>query len=139
MPAAAVAGILFAIGLVLSDMTSPDRIVAFLDLGGAWDPTLMFVMGGAIVVYAPVAYLTRRRARPLFARMFHWPEPSRIDLRLALGAAIFGVGWGLSGYCPGPALVVTGTGRIDTLLFVGTLLVGIVLARLIARKPISDD
>jgi hypothetical protein len=131
IPAAVLAGILFALGLAISDMTSPGRIVAFLELR---DPTLMFVMAGAIGVYAPVAYLARRRPRPLLSPKFYWPEPTKIDARLAAGAAIFGVGWGLSGYCPGPALVATGTGRIDTLIFAGTLIAGIALMRLVAKK-----
>ncbi|MBA2541725.1 MAG: YeeE/YedE family protein [Deltaproteobacteria bacterium] len=130
---AAIAGALFAIGLLISDMTSPGRIVAFLDVGTAWDPTLMFVMAGAIGVYAPVAWIARKRPRPLFARAFHWPEATTIDLPLLGGAMIFGVGWGLSGFCPGPALVAAGTGRIDTLVFVATMIAGIVALRLVRR------
>lgn len=126
MIAAAVAGILFAIGLVVSDMTSPGRIVAFLDLR---DPTLMFVMAGAIGVYAPISYIVRRRSRPFLSPTFHWPSQTKVDARLVGGAAIFGAGWGLSGYCPGPALVATGTGRLDTLVFVATLIAGIALTR----------
>ncbi len=128
---AVVAGVLFAIGLMVSDMTSPGRILAFLDLGGAWDPTLMFVMGGAIGVYAPVAYLARSRQRgPMLARTFHWPTATVIDLPLVGGALVFGVGWGLSGLCPGPALVASGTGRVDTLVFMAALLAGITAVRI---------
>jgi len=131
---AAIAGVVFALGLMLSDMTSPGRIAAFLDLGGAWDPTLMFVMAGAIAVYAPFAWLARKRSRPLFARRFHWPEETAIDLPLVGGALVFGVGWGLSGLCPGPALVAAGTGRVETLVFVGAMITGIVAMRLLSVK-----
>lgn len=106
---AAAAGVVFALGLVLADMTSPARVLAFLDLA-RWDPTLAFVMAGAIAVYAPVARLVRARPAPLLGARFHWPAPAAIDRRLLAGAALFGVGWGLAGYCPGPALVAAGTG-----------------------------
>lgn len=127
---AALAGALFALGLMISDMTSPGRIVGFLDLGGSWDPTLMFVMAGAIGVYAPFAWRARRRRHPWFAHRFHWPTQQRVDVALVGGAALFGVGWGLSGFCPGPALLATGTGRTDTLVFVAALLAGTVAVRL---------
>lgn len=127
---AAVAGVLFAIGLIVSDMTSPGRIVGFLELG---DPTLMFVMGGAMGVYAPFAWLARKRTAPLFARSFHLPRSNAIDLPLVGGAMIFGVGWGLSGLCPGPALVASGTGRVETLIFVGAMIAGIAICKL--AKP----
>jgi len=131
IPSAVLAGIVFAVGLVVADMTSPGRIIGFLDITGAWDPTLAFVMVGAIGVYAPIARIARKR-RPLFAREMHWPEPSVIDTRLVGGAAMFGIGWGLSGFCPGPALVATGTGRGDTLIFVGTMVAGIAIVKALA-------
>ena len=121
------AGALFAVGLMLSDMTSPGRILGFLELD---DMTLMFVMGGAIGVYAPFAWLARKRRAPLFARSFHLPHATVIDLPLVGGAMIFGVGWGLSGLCPGPALVASGTGRVETLIFVGAMIAGTVACRL---------
>jgi uncharacterized membrane protein YedE/YeeE len=131
--AAAIAGVLFAIGLMIADMTSPGRILAFLDIGGAWDPTLAFVMAAAIGVYAPIYYLVKKRPRPLFARAFHVPDATKIDAPLVGGAVIFGVGWGLSGLCPGPALVAAGAGRVDTLVFVATMIAGIVVMRLARR------
>ena len=118
---AALAGIVFAIGLVIADMTSPARVVGFLDVTGAWDPTLAFVMAGAIAVYAPVARLAK-------GRLWHAPPETRVDLRLVVGAALFGVGWGLSGYCPGPALVSLGV-AVETGLFVVAMLAGIALVR----------
>jgi hypothetical protein len=126
------AGALFAIGLMISDMTSPGRIVAFLELE---DMTLMFVMAGAIGVFAPVAWLARKRRQPLFGKRFHLPDRSDLDLPLVGGAMIFGIGWGLSGYCPGPALVSAGTGRIDTLIFVGTMIAGTIMVRVAQGRP----
>lgn len=91
-------------------------------------------MAGAIGVYAPISLLARRRSRPLFAREFHWPDDTTIDLSLVGGAMVFGAGWGLSGFCPEPALVALGTGRIDTLLFVAAMIGGIAVTRLAYRR-----
>ncbi len=131
-PAMAV-GALFAVGLALSGMADPARVRGFLDLFGDWDPTLAFVMGGAIAVYAPLRLLTRRRTHPVFATQFHEPKRRDIDLRLVGGAAIFGIGWGLSGYCPGPALVSAGTGALGVLAFLGAMIVGTVAVRRLTR------
>jgi uncharacterized membrane protein YedE/YeeE len=122
---AAIAGIVFAIGLIVSDMTSPARVIGFLDVTGNWDPTLAFVMAGAIAAFAPAARLVRRQV--------FWPSEKAIDLRLVAGAAIFGVGWGLSGYCPGPALVSVGS-SIDTGIFVLAMIAGIAIARIALRR-----
>ena len=118
---AALAGIVFAIGLVVSGMTSPSRVIGFLDVSGDWDMTLAFVMAAAIGVYAPIAHVARHRLR-------HPPKQAPIDARLVGGAAIFGVGWGLSGYCPGPALVSVGA-SIETGVFVLAMIAGIAIAR----------
>lgn len=99
------AGALFGLGLVIAQMTDPSRIIGFLDLFGKWDPRLAFVMVGAIAVHAPFVFLLRRRTKPLFADTLNITPESTIDGKLVLGAAIFGVGWGLGGYCPGPAIV----------------------------------
>ena len=132
-------GALFAVGLLLSGMASPAKVVGFLDVtGGAWDPSLAFVMAGAIAVHAPLARLIRARRAPLLARTFHTPPASRIDRRLLAGAAIFGVGWGLSGYCPGPALVGLATLATPVVAFVGAMLAGIALARVITRSRSSS-
>jgi uncharacterized protein len=135
--AAAAAGALFALGLVISGMTDPAKVIGFLDVGGAWDPALAFVMGAALAVYAPVAWLAKQRRHPVFDTRFHLPQDSRIDRRLLAGAAIFGVGWGLSGYCPGPALVsvTSGTGALG---FVAAMVLGMALARLLPA-PRSPD
>lgn len=117
-----VAGLLFALGLGLSQMTNPAKVLAFLDVTGDWDPSLAFVMGGAIGVHVFAARWAARRATPLFETRFHLPTQRRADLGLLLGAALFGLGWGVAGYCPGPALVaVVGLDR-TTLIFVASML-----------------
>ena len=119
------AGALFAIGLVVSGMTEPMRIVRFLDVAGDWDPALAFVMGGAILAYAPLYQLiTRRVPRPLVAPQFHIPPRGQLDLKLFGGAALFGIGWGLAGLCPGPALVALGAGKPEAAIFCAAMLVG---------------
>jgi uncharacterized membrane protein YedE/YeeE len=130
---AVVTGVLFAVGLLLSGMTEPAKVTAFLDIAGSWDPTLAFVMGGAILVHAPIVRLVRNRHRPIFDGRFHWPTQRTIDVRLVAGAAIFGVGWGLSGYCPGPALVGLAGAAPAAVVFVGAMLAGIGLVRLMRR------
>jgi uncharacterized protein len=133
---AIVAGALFGLGLVVSGMTVPARVTAFLDFGGAWDPTLAFVMGGAIAVHAPLVRLIRARATPLYDTRFHLPARASIDAPLVIGAAVFGVGWGLSGCCPGPAWASLATGAgAAAAVFVGASVVGVVIARVVAAKP----
>lgn len=126
---AAISGAIFALGLVVSGMVDPGRVTAFLDVTGHWDPTLAFVMAGAIAVHAPLARMVRRRSAPIFDTKFHQPERTKIEPRLVAGAALFGVGWGLSGYCPGPALVSLGSGATPILVFVGAMIGGVVIAR----------
>ncbi|HEV7558976.1 MAG TPA: DUF6691 family protein [Kofleriaceae bacterium] len=130
---AVVTGVLFAVGLLLSGMTEPAKVTAFLDITGSWDPTLAFVMGGAILVHAPIVRLMRQRPHPVFDTRFHWPAQQTIDVRLVAGAAIFGVGWGLSGYCPGPALVGLAGAAPAAVVFVAAMLAGIGLVRLMRR------
>ena len=118
-----VAGVLFCAGLSLSGMTQPGKVVGFLDLGPAWDPSLAFVMVGGIAVYAAAVAWTRRLRRPAFGLAFPGPAEKPIDARLLAGAALFGVGWGLSGFCPGPAVVALVSGTTASFVFVGTMLV----------------
>ena len=132
--AAAIAGAVFALGLVISGMTDPGRVTAFLDIGGRWDPTLAFVMAGAIAVHAPLLRWVLRRTRPMFDAKFHLPKQHAIEPRLVVGAALFGVGWGLSGYCPGPALVSVGTTAAPALVFVGAMVAGITITRVVLRR-----
>jgi len=126
---ALLAGLLFGAGLLLSGMTDPARVRAFLDITGAWNPSLAFVMGGAVLTALPVFLHTRRFATTPAARTLRDLAAKPVDRALLLGAALFGVGWGLSGLCPGPALVVAASGNLQALLFVAALALGSVLSR----------
>ncbi|MDR0779841.1 MAG: YeeE/YedE family protein [Pseudomonadales bacterium] len=122
---AALCGLLFGAGLMLSEMVNPARVQGFLDLfNGVWDPTLAFVMGGALLVTLPGFALARRRTQPLCADCFAEPAATVIDRPLLLGAALFGLGWGLAGLCPGPALVNLISFEPQALLFVAAMLGG---------------
>lgn len=123
------AGLLFGLGLIVSGMADPLKVQNFLDIAGSWDPSLAFVMGGAILVTAPAFKLLQGRTRPAFHDTFHWPTTRDIDGPLLIGAAIFGIGWGLGGFCPGPALTALPMGATGTLAFVPAMLVGMWLAR----------
>lgn len=125
-------GLLFGIGLVVSGMADPAKVLNFLDLSGTWDPSLAFVMGGAVVVTFVGYRLVLQRGRPVMGDAFHLPAKTRIDRRLLGGAVIFGVGWGLGGFCPGPALTALGLGQAGTLVFVPAMFVGFWLARQVA-------
>ncbi len=122
--AAFVAGLLFGVGLVVSQMIDPAKVLGFLDIAGDWDPSLGFVMAGALAVAAPGYILARRLLRPLCADEFASPATAEVDQRLIIGALLFGAGWGLVGYCPGPALASLGFGNRQTLLFVIAMLGG---------------
>jgi uncharacterized membrane protein YedE/YeeE len=117
-------GLLFGIGLVISGMADPAKVLNFLDLAGSWDPSLAFVMGGAVVVAFFGYRLVLGRKRPLLAPDFQLPTRSAIDGRLVAGAAIFGLGWGLGGFCPGPALTSLGLAETGTLVFVPAMFAG---------------
>ncbi|MBK8908902.1 MAG: YeeE/YedE family protein [Rhodospirillales bacterium] len=116
--AALIAGILFGAGLAISQMINPAKVLAFLDVAGDWDPSLAFVMLGAVAVTATGYGLVFRRRRPLFDSGFHVPTRRDIDAKLIFGAAVFGAGWGLAGYCPGPALAGLAGGAAETIVFV---------------------
>lgn len=126
--AALIAGLLFGAGLVISGMTQPRKVIGFLDVFGHWDASLMFVMLGAVFVHALAYRLARKQSRPLLAPAFATPPANTVDARLVLGAAIFGIGWGLSGYCPGPALVSMPSGQLGLLTFIACMLLGSWLA-----------
>jgi uncharacterized membrane protein YedE/YeeE len=115
---ALMSGLVFGFGLVISGMTQPAKILGFLDIFGVWDPTLAFVMGAALAVSLPGFYLARRRERPLLTARFRWPTRSEIDAPLIGGAALFGIGWGLVGLCPGPAIVNLATFLPQIFMFV---------------------
>jgi uncharacterized protein len=123
---AGLTGALFGVGLVISGMTQPDKIIGFLDVAGEWDPTLAFVMGGAIAVHAPLRWWVLRRERPLLETDFDEPQAQIINGPLILGAALFGVGWGMSGFCPGPAITSIGPSS-EALLFCAGMGGGMVL------------
>jgi len=123
------AGLLFGAGLALGGMTDPSVVLGFLDVAGAWNPTLVFVMGGALAVTFIGYRLVLRRARPLLAARFALPTTSALDARLLGGAALFGAGWGLAGYCPGPAIAALPAAHAGTAVFVLAMLAGLALAR----------
>ena len=125
---ACLAGITFGAGLVVGGMTDANNILAFLDVGGAWDPKLAFVMASALAVYAMGMLVVRQRQAPFFSTTFALPSRKDLDPRLWGGAAIFGVGWGLSGLCPGPSLVLLGAGTMDGIVFAVCMMVGMLVA-----------
>ncbi|MBW1843262.1 MAG: YeeE/YedE family protein [Deltaproteobacteria bacterium] len=131
--AALFSGILFGVGLAVSQMTNPAKVQAFLDVAGAWDPSLAFVMGAALVVSSITVAIARRRPQSLLGEPLQIPEIAALDLRLIAGAALFGVGWGLGGFCPGPALAGLATGVPEVWVFTASMLVGVLLYRWVYR------
>jgi uncharacterized protein len=117
-------GIIFSLGLVVSEMINPARVIGFLDVAGRWDPTLLLVMAGALAVTVPIFPMILRRSKPLLAPQFSLPTNTRIDRRLILGAVIFGAGWGLAGFCPGPALAALASASPGVILFVVAMILG---------------
>jgi uncharacterized membrane protein YedE/YeeE len=128
------AGLVFGLGLLLSGMADPAKVLGFLDLAGAWDPSLGFVMAGAIAVGAIAFAFARRRARTLLGDAVQWPLATAIDGRLVGGSLLFGAGWGLAGFCPGPALVVLGMGESKAVVFVLAMLAGMGLFELLEAR-----
>ena len=128
------AGLLFGLGLVVSGMADPAKVLNFLDVAGTFDPSLAFVMAGAVAVTFAGYRLALRREKPVFDSTFHLPAATRIDARLLGGAALFGLGWGLAGFCPGPALTSLTLAAPGTLVFVPAMLAGMALARLAAER-----
>ena len=126
-------GLLFALGLGLSGMTDPANVLGFLDVAGDWDPRLAFLMVGAIAVHAALRPFILKRERPLFAAAFPTFPAARVDRKLLAGAALFGVGWGLAGYCPGPVLTALASGAPQVLVFVPAMFAGMYLAQVIGR------
>ena len=134
-------GLLFGLGLIISGMSNPAKVLNFLDLGsipaGTWDASLAFVMAGAVAVTFVGFRHVLKLAHPLFADRFHVPTRSDIDPKIIVGPAIFGIGWGLAGFCPGPALTALGFGSISAFVFVVAMFAGMVLARFLAQLPSS--
>jgi len=134
-----VCGLVFGAGLLISGMNQPEKVLGFLDIFGAWDATLAFVMAGAVAVASIGFALARRRAAPLFAAKFSWPERRDIDAPLIAGATIFGVGWGLVGICPGPALVNLAGLSLPIVVFVTAMVIGMLGYELWQRQGVATS
>ena len=128
-----ISGALFAIGLSVSGMTMPSKVINFLDISGNWDPSLMFVLGGAVITTTIAYRFIFAQDKPLFDEDFHLPTLLKIDGKLLSGSIMFGIGWGLIGYCPGPAVASIGFRPEEPLIVVASMLVGMLLFRMIAK------
>lgn len=139
MLAALISGTLFGVGLTVSGMINPAKVIGFLDVAGNWDPTLAFVMGGALLVTGPIVPLILRQPRPVLATEFHMPTKTTLDAPLLGGAVLFGVGWGLSGFCPGPAVAALVPALLGGLpavfVFTASMVAGMFLYGLLTRNP----
>ena len=138
-----VSGLILALGLAVSGLTNADRVIGFLNVAGDWDPSLAFVMGGAIAVHLLFFRLIMRRESPLFATHFGIPTRKDIDKRLVVGSALFGIGWGLGGFCPGPGIVSTMSFGREAVVFIGTMAAGMwgfhKVEDLVGRRRKDDD
>ena len=126
------AGTLFGLGLAISGMVNPQKVIGFLDLAGDWDPTLAFVMGGALLVATPAFRLILKRPRPVLAEKFELPTNKDVDTRLLAGSALFGIGWGLAGFCPGPAVTALASGLVPVFAFVAAMVAGMAVYKWIS-------
>ena len=126
--------LLFGLGLMLSGMTDPGKVLGFLDVAGAWDPSLALVMGGAIAVGVAAFALAKKRTLTFLGGALHWPDSNAVDKRLVLGSLLFGVGWGLAGFCPGPAVVSLAAGQPKAAVFVAAMLAGMALFEMLDRR-----
>jgi uncharacterized membrane protein YedE/YeeE len=133
-----IVGLVFGIGLIMAGMTDPSKVQGFLDLAGNWDPSLAFVMGGAILVGLVAFRLAGKRERSLLGEAMRLPTATRIDRRLVLGGAAFGAGWGLGGFCPGPALASLATGDHKVLVFTGAMLAGMLVFDVLERRAAAS-
>ena len=124
-------GLLFGLGLVISGMSNPAKVVGFLDLAGSWDPSLILVMGGGLLVTVPAFHLVLKNPRPLFEEKFFRPTAQAVDRKLLLGAVLFGLGWGIAGFCPGPAIVALVSLNTTVLMFFAALVAGMLLHHVI--------
>jgi uncharacterized protein len=128
------AGLVFGLGLIVSGMANPAKVLGFLDLSGAWDPSLVFVMAGAMAVAAVAFALARRRGLSFMGAAMQLPASRDIDRRLVIGGLMFGIGWGVAGFCPGPGLVALGMGEIKALVFVVAMLAGMGIFEVLERR-----
>ena len=130
-------GLVFGLGLTLSSMTNPTKVIGFLDITGIWDPSLMFVMIGAILICSPVFYMLRNSNKPLFALRFEIPKIRKVDKQLIFGSTLFGLGWGTVGFCPGPAISSLALLNPLSILFVISMVVGFYSSRIFSTKKKS--
>ena len=128
------AGLVFGLGLIVSGMANPEKVLGFLDLAGPWDPSLAFVMGGAIIVGVVAFAVARRRTLSFLGFQMKIPSNNHIDKRLVLGGLMFGVGWGIAGFCPGPGLVALGAGETKAAVFVAAMVAGMGIFEVIERS-----
>lgn len=135
--ASLLAGLVFGLGLIVSGMANPAKVLGFLDLAGQWDPSLAFVMAGAIAVGAIAFAVAGRRARSFLGAEMRLPSARHIDGRLVIGSALFGIGWGIAGFCPGPALASLGMGEVKAVVFVAAMLAGMGVFELIERRRVK--
>ena len=124
-----VSGIIFGVGLVISEMINPEKVLGFLDLFGNWDPSLAFVMIGALIVSSPLFHIIKNKEKPLFAEKFNYSNNKRVNNRLIVGSALFGAGWGLGGLCPGPAISSIALLNINSITFVFAMFFGFYLVK----------
>ena len=124
-----VSGIVFGVGLVISEMINPEKVLGFLDLFGNWDPSLAFVMIGALIVSSPLFHIIKNKEKPLFAEKFNYSNNKEVNNRLIVGSALFGAGWGLGGLCPGPAISSIALINIDSITFVFAMFFGFYLVK----------
>ena len=129
---ALIAGVVFGAGLMLSGMTNPANVLAFLDVAGHWQPALAFTLAAAVAVAVPAYAMMRGRARSLLGEVVDVPERSRLDTPLFLGSGLFGIGWGLSGVCPGPGVILLTTGTASAMAFVGALTLGAIAGSIVS-------
>ena len=127
-------GLIFGIGLTISSMTNPEKVISFLNITGKWDPSLIFVMVGAIIVCAPIFYLLRNNTKPFFASSFEFSKKTNIDRHLIIGSSIFGIGWGMVGFCPGPAISSLALLQPLSILFVIAMILGFYVSRFISTE-----
>lgn len=135
------AGLIFGLGLMVSGMANPEKVLGFLDIAGLWDPSLAFVMGGAIIVGLVAFAVARRRTLSFLGFTMKMPANNRIESRLVIGSMMFGIGWGIAGFCPGPALVALGAGEIKAVVFVASMVAGMMAFEVIERikRPSLGD
>ena len=129
-----IAGLIFGLGLILAGMANPAKVLGFLDVAGTWDPSLAFVMAGAIMIGFVAFLLAKKRTQSFLGLPMQMPTNQLVDKRLVLGSALFGIGWGLAGICPGPGIVLLGAGETKGFVFVSALVLGVLIFRVIDRS-----